>query len=280
MQLLKGKEVAQAVEAEIQAELARLPGLKPGLAVVWVGDNAASEIYIRYKQKACERVGFHSELIHLPADCSESQLLGVIAELNGRGDIHGILVQMPLPTQISEERILLAIDPAKDVDGFHPMNTGQLMNGHPQLLPCTPAGIMKMLSYYDYNPSGKRAVVIGRSNIVGKPMAMLLLQANATVSILHSRTPDLAAYTREADVIVVAVGKQNVLTAEMVKEGAVVIDVGMNRLEGRKVVGDVDFDAVAPKSSLITPVPGGVGPMTIAMLLNNTLQAARSASLT
>lgn len=272
--LMKGREVADAIEAELKAELKNIP-VKPGLAVIWVGDNPASEIYIRLKQKACERLGFHSELLHLPASCSQAELLEAIATLNQNPAIHGILVQMPIPAQIDPEAVIAAIDPAKDVDGFHPINAGYLLSGHPRMIPCTPLGIMRMLEFYDWNPTGKKAVVIGRSNIVGKPMALLLLQANATVSILHSKTPDLAAYTRDADLIVVAVGRRNVLTADMVREGAVVVDVGMNRLEGKKVTGDVDFEGVSPKCALITPVPGGVGPMTISLLLQNTLQAAR-----
>ncbi|PKL77801.1 MAG: bifunctional methylenetetrahydrofolate dehydrogenase/methenyltetrahydrofolate cyclohydrolase FolD [Candidatus Melainabacteria bacterium HGW-Melainabacteria-1] len=268
-----GKEVAAAIEADLQAALSQ-SNLQPGLAVVLVGDDPASQIYVSHKQKACQRLGFHSQMIHLAGDSTQEQLLTVIQELNQDPAIHGILVQMPLPSQIDSEAVLEAIEPAKDVDGFHPLNGGYLLAGHPRLLPCTPAGIMKMLAHYGYDVAGKSAVVIGRSNIVGKPMALLLLQANASVSVLHSRTPDLAAYTRTADLIVVAVGKRNVLTGEMVKDGAVVVDVGMNRLEGKKVVGDVDYDSVAPKCALITPVPGGVGPMTIAMLLANTYQAA------
>ncbi len=271
-QIFEGKVVAQQVEQEIQTTLADLD-LQPGLAVVWVGDNPASEIYIRYKQKACERLGFHSEVLQLPTLTSQSELLAAIESLNQNPGIHGILVQMPLPDQLDSEAVIAAIDPSKDVDGFHPMNVGYLNSGHPRMVPCTPLGIMYMLAHYQIPIAGQRAVVIGRSNIVGKPMAQLLLQADATVSILHSRTPDLAVYTREADIIVVAVGRAETLTAEMTKPGAVVIDVGMNRLEGRKVVGDVDFATVAEKAAWITPVPGGVGPMTIAMLLKNTLQA-------
>jgi len=271
--LMKGRDVANAVEQEIVHKVSEL-GFKPGLAVIWMGDNPASEIYIRYKQKACERVGFHSELIHLSENQSQQDLLETIEQLNQNPDIHGILVQMPLPEHINSEAVLEALAPAKDVDGFHPINAGYLLAGHPRLTPCTPLGIIRMLSFYGFDPAGKRAVVIGRSNIVGKPMALLLLQAHASVSILHSRTPNLTDYTADADLIVVAVGKRNVLTPEMVKEGVVVVDVGMNRLEGRKVVGDVDFSGLESKCSLITPVPGGVGPMTIAMLLQNTLTAA------
>lgn len=276
-QLLEGRAVAQQVEQELKSALAE-HDLQPGLAVVWVGDNPASEIYIRYKQQACERLGFYSEVQQLATETSQADLLACIESLNQNPRIHGILVQMPLPAQLDPEVIIAAIDPAKDVDGFHPLNVGYLSSGHPRLVPCTPLGIMQMLAHYQIPISGRRAVVIGRSNIVGKPMAQLLLQADATVSILHSRTPDLAAYTREADLIIVAVGRQNTLTAEMVKPGVVVIDVGMNRLEGRKVVGDVDFAAVAQQASWITPVPGGVGPMTIAMLLKNTWQAALAQS--
>lgn len=274
-QLMLGKEVAAGVEAELIAEI-QATGLRPGLAVVLVGDDPASEIYVNHKQKACERVGFHSEKILLPADTTQARLLEVIAALNQNPEIHGILVQMPLPSHIDSTPVLEAIHPAKDVDGFHPINGGYLLEGHPRVAPCTPSGIIKMLDHYGYDLKGKNTVVIGRSNIVGKPMALLLLQRHASVSILHSRTRDLGLYTREADVIVVAVGVRNILTGDMVKPGAVVIDVGMNRLEGKKVVGDVDFESVAPKCSLITPVPGGVGPMTIAMLLSNTLQACKA----
>ena len=269
-----GKEVAAAIEAQIVSDLAEL-SLQPGLAVVLVGADPASEIYVKHKQAACERLGFYSEKVHLPDDVSQVRLLEVIVSLNQNPRIHGILVQMPLPSQIDSEAVTQAISPAKDVDGFHPLNSGYLMSGHPRLLPCTPLGVMVMLKHYGFDPAGKKAVVIGRSNIVGKPMAMLLLQAHATVSILHSRTPDLAAYTCDADLIVAAVGKINVLTGDMIKDGAVIVDVGMNRLEGRKVTGDVDYESVAPKASLITPVPGGVGPMTIAMLMSNTLKAAQ-----
>lgn len=272
--LMRGQEVAAALEAELRKGVDEL-GFAPGLAVVRVGDDPASEIYVNHKIRACERLGFYSEAHHLPASSSQSDIQHKLEALNANARIHGILLQLPLPQHLDEKPLLSVIDPAKDVDGFHPVNGGRLLAGQPHLLPCTPAGIMEMLRFYDVQLEGLRAVVIGRSNIVGKPMALLLLQANASVSILHSRTPDLGAYTREADLIVVAVGKQKVLTGEMVKTGAVVVDVGMNRLEGRKVTGDVDFESVAPRCRLITPVPGGVGPMTIAMLLNNTLLAAR-----
>lgn len=273
--LMRGQEVAAALEAELRSGVAAL-GFAPGLAVVRVGDDPASEIYVNHKIRACERLGFYSEAHHLPASSSQQDVQHQLEALNADARIHGILLQLPLPQHLDEKPLLSMIDPAKDVDGFHPVNGGRLLAGQPHLLPCTPAGIMEMLRFYDVQPEGLRAVVIGRSNIVGKPMALLLLQANASVSVLHSRTPDLSAYTREADLIVVAVGKQKVLTGEMVKMGAVVVDVGMNRLEGRKVTGDVDFESVAPRCRLITPVPGGVGPMTIAMLLKNTLLAAQA----
>ncbi|MBF2055267.1 MAG: bifunctional methylenetetrahydrofolate dehydrogenase/methenyltetrahydrofolate cyclohydrolase FolD [Candidatus Sericytochromatia bacterium] len=273
--LMRGQEVAAALEAELRKGFDTL-GFAPGLAVVRVGDDPASEIYVNHKIRACERLGFYSEAHHLPASSTQSEVQQKLEALNADSRIHGILLQLPLPQHLDEKPLLSVIDPAKDVDGFHPINGGRLLAGQPHLLPCTPAGIMEILRYYDVQLEGLRAVVIGRSNIVGKPMALLLLQANASVSVLHSRTPDLSAYTREADLIVVAVGKQKVLTAEMVKPGVVVVDVGMNRLEGRKVTGDVDFDSVAPRCRLITPVPGGVGPMTIAMLLKNTLLAAQS----
>lgn len=271
-----GKEVAAAVEADLQAEMAS-SGLKPGLAVILVGEDPASQIYVRHKEAACQRLGFHSEMVNLSADTSQDRLLHVISDLNRNPAIHGILVQMPLPPQIDSEAVISAISPAKDVDGFHPLNGGYLLAGHPRLVPCTPLGIMRMLKHYGFDPAGKNAVVIGRSNIVGKPMALLLQQRHASVSMLHSRTHDLSAFTRMADLVVVAVGKRNVLTGDMVKDGVVVVDVGMNRLEGKKVTGDVDYESVAPKASLITPVPGGVGPMTIAMLMSNTFHAAKLA---
>ena len=273
--LMDGKALSATLRAELKAACEALD-FQPGLAVVWVGDNPASEIYIRYKQKACEQVGMLSVLHHLPAETTQNELESLIESLNQDDKIHGILVQMPLPDHLDEAAVVEAIDAAKDVDGLHPTNSGYLFAGQTRLAPCTPLGVMALLEAAQVNPAGKRAVVIGRSQLVGKPVGMLLLNANATVSFLHSRTPDLGAYTREADIIVVAVGRPNTLTADMVKSGAVVVDVGINRLEGRKVVGDVDFKAVAEKASLITPVPGGVGPMTIAMLLKNTLEAARS----
>ena len=273
--IMDGKAIAAQLRDEMRTRCEALH-FQPGLAVVWVGDNPASEIYIRHKQKACEQVGIRSVLHHLSAECTQTEVEQVIRDLNADASIHGILVQMPLPKPLDEAAVILAIDPAKDVDGLHPVNSGYLFSGAPRLVPCTPLGIMTLLKTYGVDPAGKQAVVIGRSQLVGKPVGMLLLNANASVSFLHSRTPDLARYTRDADIVVVAVGRANTLTQEMVKPGAVVIDVGINRLEGRKVTGDVDFEGVSQHASLITPVPGGVGPMTIAMLLQNTLEAAQT----
>lgn len=272
---LDGKSLAAQLRHDMQSRCAALP-FQAGLAVVWVGDDPASEIYIRYKQKACEQVGIRSVLHHLPAGCTQAEVEQVIRDLNADFTIHGILVQMPLPKSLDTAAVILAIDPAKDVDGLHPVNSGYLFSGTPHLVPCTPLGIMTLLKAYKVDPAGKQAVVIGRSQLVGKPVGMLLLNANASVSFLHSHTPDLGRYTRDADIVVVAVGRPNTLTQDMVKPGAVVIDVGINRLEGRKITGDVDFDGVSKVAELITPVPGGVGPMTIAMLLQNTLEAAQA----
>ncbi len=252
-------------------------GRRPGLAVIIVGDNPASRVYVRNKVRACEDAGFLSQLIELPANLDESVLLGRIATLNADTAIHGILVQLPLPVQIDSQRVIEAILPAKDVDGFHVASAGALMNGMPGFAPCTPSGVMAMLQAEGIDPAGRHAVVIGRSNIVGKPMAMLLLQAGATVTICHSRTRDLGAMTRQADILVAATGRVNLVTANMVKPGACVIDVGMNRAAAGKLCGDVDFSGVREVAGWITPVPGGVGPMTIAMLLSNTLKAAESA---
>jgi methylenetetrahydrofolate dehydrogenase (NADP+)/methenyltetrahydrofolate cyclohydrolase len=248
------------------------------LAVLLVGDNPASQVYVRNKVKACEQAGLHSVLDQLPADLSESDLLARVAELNRDPLIHGILVQLPLPAHIDAHKVIEAIDPAKDVDGFHVASAGALMTGLPGFWPCTPHGCMKMLESIHYPLSGKHAVVIGRSNIVGKPMALMLLAQNATVTICHSRTANLKAITLQADVIVAAVGQRNTVTADMVKPGAVVIDVGMNRNEAGKLCGDVDFEGVRQVAGHITPVPGGVGPMTIAMLLVNTLESAKRTS--
>lgn len=275
--IIDGKAISQRTKGQVKTQVAALSkaGIQPALAVIIVGDNPASRVYVNNKKKACEQVGILSHEIALPQETSQTQLLEVIAELNTRVDVHGILCQLPLPRQIEEQEILRAILPQKDVDAFHPVNVGHIMIGDHHLLPCTPAGIMKMLEEEEISIAGKHCVVIGRSNIVGKPMAMLLLHANATVTICHSRTQDLAAQARQADILVSAVGIPNFVSADMVKPGAVVIDVGMNRNEAGKLCGDVDFAAVEPIASAITPVPGGVGPMTIAMLMQNTVTAAR-----
>ncbi len=249
-------------------------GICPGLAVIIVGDDPASRVYVNSKKKACEEIGVYSEEHALPAETTEKELIALIEELNARKEISGILCQLPLPKHIEEKNVLLAIDPKKDVDAFHPVNVGKIMIGDFDFLPCTPAGVMELIKESGIDPSGKECVVIGRSNIVGKPQAMLLLHANATVTICHSRTQDLASVCQRADILVAAVGKANFVTADMVKEGAVVIDVGMNRNAEGKLCGDVDFEAVKEKAYAITPVPGGVGPMTIAMLMQNTVKAA------
>jgi methylenetetrahydrofolate dehydrogenase (NADP+)/methenyltetrahydrofolate cyclohydrolase len=266
--------------AERAAALAA-SGLRPGLAVVLVGDDAASQVYVRNKVKACAEAGLHSVLERYPASMTQAELLGRIHALNADAAIHGILVQLPLPAHLDAHAVIEAISPDKDVDGFHVASAGALMVGRSGFRPCTPYGCMKMLEHIGCEPRGKHAVVIGRSNIVGKPMALMLLQASATVTICHSATLDLAHHTRQADIVVAAVGRRNVLTADMVKPGAVVIDVGMNRNDQGKLCGDVDFDGVREVAGWITPVPGGVGPMTITMLLVNTLEAAeRCAGLT
>ncbi len=248
-------------------------GVKPGLAVIIVGDDPASRVYVNNKKKACEVCSIMSEEYALPAETTEEDLLELIDRLNKRSDIHGILVQLPLPKHIDSEKVLLTIDYRKDVDAFHPVNVGKIMIGNFDFLPCTPAGVMELIRLTGIEISGKECVVVGRSNIVGKPMAMLLLHRNGTVTICHSRTQNLKEVCRRADILVSAVGKANFITADMVKEGAIVIDVGMNRLDG-KLCGDVKFDEVSEKASAITPVPGGVGPMTIAMLMKNTVKAA------
>ncbi|MBV8603685.1 MAG: bifunctional methylenetetrahydrofolate dehydrogenase/methenyltetrahydrofolate cyclohydrolase FolD [Pelomonas sp.] len=279
-QLIDGNALARQVRAEVAARAAALTarGVKPGLAVILVGANPASQVYVRNKVKACGEVGFHSVLEQYDESFSEAELLARIAALNADPGIHGILVQLPLPRHIDDHKVIEAISPAKDVDGFHVASAGALMVGEQGFKACTPYGCMKMLESVGLKSlRGKHAVVIGRSNIVGKPMAMMLLAADATVTICHSGTPDLGAITRQADVVVAAVGKRNVLTAEMVKPGAVVIDVGMNRDDAGKLCGDVDFDGVKAVAGWITPVPGGVGPMTITMLLVNTLESAERA---
>ncbi|MFT7723546.1 MAG: bifunctional methylenetetrahydrofolate dehydrogenase/methenyltetrahydrofolate cyclohydrolase FolD [Roseateles sp.] len=279
-QLIDGLALSKATRAEVARRAAALTaqGRRPGLAVVLVGDNPASQVYVRNKVKACEEAGIHSVLEKYDASMTEADLLARVAALNADPSIHGILVQLPLPPHIDDYQVIEAISPAKDVDGFHVASAGALMVGEPGFKACTPYGCMKMLESIGMKDlRGKHAVVIGRSNIVGKPMAMMLLAANATVTVCHSGTADLGAMTRQADVIVAAVGKRKVLTADMVKPGAVVIDVGMNRDDAGKLCGDVDFDGVKDVAGWITPVPGGVGPMTIAMLLVNTLESAERA---
>ncbi len=278
-QLIDGNALSQQLRAQVAADTQALKaqGLTPGLAVVLVGDNPASQVYVRNKVKACHDAGLHSVLEKYDATMTEAELLARVEALNNDASIHGILVQLPLPAHIDAQKVIEAINPAKDVDGFHIASAGALMTGMPGFWPCTPYGCMKMLESIGYNLKGKHAVVIGRSNIVGKPMALMLLQQNATVTICHSATQDLKAQTLQADVIVAAVGKRNVLTADMVKPGAVVLDVGMNRNDEGKLCGDVDFEGVKQVASYITPVPGGVGPMTITMLLVNTLESAQRA---
>jgi methylenetetrahydrofolate dehydrogenase (NADP+)/methenyltetrahydrofolate cyclohydrolase len=280
--LLDGKQLAASMQREIAnaaADFARRHGIKPGLAAVLVGENAASQIYVRNKRKACEKAGLDSWLHELPASTGQQQLLDLIARLNADRKVHGILVQLPLPPQIDEKAIIKAVSPLKDVDGFGPENLGLLAAGYPRYLPCTPAGVQQILVRNGISPEGKHVVIVGRSNIVGKPLALILMQklpgANATVTICHSRTPNIGALTGQADIIVMAIGQARFLTADMVKPGATVIDVGMNRLPDGKLCGDVDFEAVRDVAGAITPVPGGVGPMTITMLLHNTWQAAR-----
>ncbi len=278
-QLIDGNALSKQLRTQVAADTAALKaqGLTPGLAVVLVGDNPASQVYVRNKVKACEEAGLHSVLEKYDATMSEADLLARVEALNHDDNIHGILVQLPLPAHIDAQKVIEAISPAKDVDGFHIASAGALMTGMPGFWPCTPYGCMKMLESIGYDLKGKHAVVIGRSNIVGKPMALMLLQKDATVTVAHSRTKDLKALTLQADVIVAAVGKRNVLTADMVKPGAVVLDVGMNRNDEGKLCGDVDFDGVKEVAGYITPVPGGVGPMTITMLLINTLESAQRA---
>jgi len=278
-QLIDGNALSKQLRAQVAADTAALKakGLTPGLAVVLVGDNQASQVYVRNKVKACEDAGLHSVLEKYEATMTEADLLARVEALNNDASIHGILVQLPLPAHIDAQKVIEAISPAKDVDGFHIASAGALMTGMPGFWPCTPYGCMKMLESIGYDLKGKHAVVIGRSNIVGKPMALMLLQKDATVTVAHSRTQNLKALTLQADVIVAAVGKRNVLTADMVKPGAVVLDVGMNRNDEGKLCGDVDFEGVKEVASYITPVPGGVGPMTITMLLVNTLESAQRA---
>ncbi len=278
--IIDGKAISAAVRAEITADTAAFikeTGVTPGLAVVIVGSDPASQVYVRNKRKACTEVGFYSEAYELPEETTQEELEALVDKLNADPKIHGILVQLPLPRHLDEQRILLRIRPEKDVDAFHPYNVGRIMIGDYNYLPCTPAGVMELLKRSGIDCNGKECVVVGRSNIVGKPMAMLLLQANGTVTICHSRTKNLSETTRRADILVAAIGKPEFFTADMVKEGAVVIDVGMNRRPSdNKLCGDVDYASVEPVASYITPVPGGVGPMTITMLMQNTLRAAKS----
>jgi methylenetetrahydrofolate dehydrogenase (NADP+)/methenyltetrahydrofolate cyclohydrolase len=275
--IIDGNKIAQEVRHSVRKEaldFKEKTGIVPGLAVILVGEDPASQVYVGRKAKACAEVGFLSREYKLSADTSEAKLLNIISELNADQVIHGILVQLPLPQQISTNKIIAAIDPHKDVDGLHPYNVGGLVSGNPLFVSCTPRGIMELISRTGIELAGKEAVVVGRSNLVGKPIALLLLAQHATVTICHSRTKDLPVVTRRADVLIAAVGKAEMIKANMIKEGAVVIDVGVNRQESGKLVGDVDFNEVAPRASYITPVPGGVGPMTIAMLMKNTLDAA------
>ncbi|MGY3735296.1 bifunctional methylenetetrahydrofolate dehydrogenase/methenyltetrahydrofolate cyclohydrolase [Lactococcus taiwanensis] len=276
MKLIDGKVLAAKMQDELKNKVDALQaaGLIPGLAVILVGEDPASQIYVRNKARQATAIGLNSSVVRLPEDVSEEELLGLIEQYNQAEQWHGILVQLPLPAHISEEKVLLAIDPEKDVDGFHPMNMGRLWSGNPLMIPSTPAGIMEMFRAYDVDLAGKKAVVVGRSNIVGKPMAQLLMMADATVTIAHSRTQNLQELTKQADILVVAIGKDRFIKAADVKEGAVVIDVGMNRDEEGKLHGDVDFDEVKNVAGLITPVPGGVGPMTITMLMEQTVRAA------
>ena len=274
-EIISGKVVSAAKRQEIKERVAKLneQGKQVGLAVIIVGNNSASRVYVNNKKKACEEVGINSFEFALPEETTQEELLALISKLNGDDKVNGILCQLPLPSHIDEQAVINSIDPSKDVDAFHPFNVGHIMIGDYTFLPCTPAGIMEMLKYYNINVSGKKCVVIGRSNIVGKPMAMLLLKENGTVEICHSRTNNLKEETLSADILVAAVGKAYFVTADMVKDGAVVIDVGMNRNEEGKLCGDVCYEEVEKKASYITPVPGGVGPMTITMLLENTVRA-------
>lgn len=275
-ELMNGKEVSAAKRAELKERVAALSndGIQVGLAVIIVGNNSASRVYVNNKKKGCEEIGVNSYEYALPEETTQAELLALIDELNNDSKVNGILCQLPLPSHIDEQAVINAINPEKDVDAFHPFNVGHIMIGDYTYLPCTPAGIMEILKYYNISVAGKKCVVIGRSNIVGKPMAMLLLKENGTVQICHSRTENLAMETSKADILVAAVGKADFVTADMVKEGAVVVDVGMNRNSEGKLCGDVCFEEVERKASYITPVPGGVGPMTITMLLENTVNAA------
>jgi len=278
MQLIDGKSLSKKVQTTVQLEveaLKREKGIVPGLAVVIVGDDPASHAYVGMKEKACKNVGFYSIAHKMPDTITQNEIIQIIQMMNNNPHIHGILVQLPLPSHIDTDKILEVIDPKKDVDGFHAYNVGRMVTNLESFVACTPLGVMKMFEEYEINLEGKDVVVVGASNIVGKPMASLLINANATVTVTHIYTKDLASHTLKADIIIVGVGVPALIKADMVKEGAIVIDIGINRLESGKLVGDVDFEAVSPKCSYITPVPGGVGPMTIAMLLENTLKSAQ-----
>lgn len=277
-QLINGKEISNTIRTGIQKEVQDLiaKGITPGLAVILVGEDPASHTYVANKEKACKDLGIYSKLIKLPEDTTEEDLLAQIKQLNEASEIDGILVQLPLPKQINEQKVIETISPLKDVDGFHPNSVGKMLLGQETFLPCTPHGIMKLLEYSNIEVAGKHAVVIGRSHIVGVPMGQLLLQHDATVTYCHSKTKNLQEMTKQADILVVAIGRAKMITADYIKEGAVVIDVGMNRDENNHLCGDVDFDSVVEKTSAITPVPGGVGPMTITMLMYNTVQSAKT----
>ena len=277
--IINGKEISAAIRAEIKEATEKLvteSGVRPGLAVIIVGEDPASQVYVRNKKRACDEVGFYSESYELPESTTQEELNALVDKLNKNEKIHGILCQLPLPKHLDENEVILRIDPKKDVDAFHPENVGRIMIGDYSFLPCTPAGVMALLERNGIDVCGKECVVVGRSNIVGKPQAMLLLHANGTVTVCHSRTKNLAEVCRRADILVAAIGKADFFTGDMIKEGAVVIDVGMNRRADGKLTGDVDFASVEPKASYITPVPGGVGPMTITMLMQNTLTAAKN----
>lgn len=274
---IDGKALSEQLREQLEQEVEQLKarGITPGLTVVLVGEDPASQVYVRNKAASCEKIGMRSEVIRLPEQTPEKELLQLLSDLNRNDQVHGILVQLPLPKHISEEKVLLAIDPAKDVDGFHPVNVGNLVIGKDSFLPCTPAGCIELIKQTGVGIAGKHAVIIGRSNIVGKPVALLLLREHATVTICHSRTQNIEEITRQADILIAAVGKANMVKKSWVKPGAIVIDVGINRLESGKLAGDVDYEDVLDTAGFITPVPGGVGPMTITMLLHNTLLAAQ-----
>lgn len=275
--LLNGKSLAEKIREELKSEVTKLSvqGIKPGISVLLIGDNPASQIYVRNKKKAAEEVGIISNVYNLEKNVSEQDVLRLLDELNRDSSVHGILIQLPLPPHLNEEKLLFQIDPRKDVDGFHPENMGLLLKGRPRFEPCTPLGVIRILEHYNIKIEGRDAVVVGRSNIVGKPVAIMLMRRNATVTICHTRTHNLNEKTSRADILVVAAGKPKAIRGEWVKEGAVVIDVGINRLDDGKLCGDVDFNSALKRAQYITPVPGGVGPMTIAMLLSNTVRAAK-----